>query len=89
MVEALFTGVSELLSVGGIFLLYGPFNYNGHISSESNARFDRWLKQRDPASGVRDFEAVVRLAEAAGMALQEYYEMPANNRILRWIKRID
>lgn len=86
-VEKLFSGVSGLLQAGGLLVLYGPFNYQGAYTSESNARFDVWLKERDPVSGIRDFEALNELAEDAGMALQEDYEMPANNRILCWRKR--
>ena len=62
--------------------MYGPFNYNGQFTSESNARFDQWLKARDPASGVRDFETVDALAQQQGLSLQQDYPMPANNRIL-------
>lgn len=83
-VEAMFAGVGGLLPAGGLFALYGPFNYQGRFTSDSNARFDGWLKQRDPAMGVRDFEALDRLANAAGMALMQDFEMPANNRILCW-----
>jgi hypothetical protein len=64
--------------------LYGPFNYDGKFTSESNARFDAWLKSRDPNSGVRDFEALNRLAESHGLRLQQDVSMPANNRILVW-----
>jgi SAM-dependent methyltransferase len=85
-VQCLFRGVGQVLEPGGVFCLYGPFNYNGHYTSESNARFDVWLKQRDPLSGIRDFEELNRLAEEAGLALKEDYEMPANNRILVWLK---
>ncbi len=87
MVERMFAGVGGLLSSGGDFLLYGPFNYHGCYTSESNHRFDQWLKQRDPLSGVRDFEAVDRLASQAGMELVSDYPMPANNRTLHWRKR--
>lgn len=83
-VVALFSGVGALLPPGGLFALYGPFNYGGRFTSESNAHFDRWLKQRDPASGVRDFEALDALAKLAGMVLAEDFAMPANNRILCW-----
>lgn len=83
-VEAMFAGVGGLLPAGGLFALYGPFNYQGRFTSDSNARFDGWLKQRDPAMGVRDFEALDRLANTAGMALMQDFEMPANNRILCW-----
>ena len=63
-------------------LLYGPFKYNGKFTTESNARFDDWLKQRDPASGVRDFEKVQDLAATPGLSLQEDNPMPANNQLL-------
>ena len=56
----------------------------GPDANDSNARFDRWLRSRDPASGVRSFEALNELAEAAGLTLLEDYPMPANNRILAW-----
>ncbi|MCW8891598.1 MAG: class I SAM-dependent methyltransferase [Sedimenticola sp.] len=85
-VEAMMAGVGQLLPSGGLFALYGPFNYNGQFSSESNARFDGWLKSRDPGMGVRDFEAVNTLAKTAGMQLEKDYEMPVNNRILCWKK---
>jgi hypothetical protein len=64
--------------------MYGPFNYGGQFTSESNARFDVWLKNRDPNSGVRDFEAINRLAEAQGLTLWQDIAMPANNRSLVW-----
>ena len=85
-VECLFAGIGRVLQPGGVFCLYGPFNYAGAYTSESNARFDAWLKARDPHSGIRDFEALQELAEKAGMKLKEDYEMPANNRTLVWSK---
>ena len=85
-VECLFAGVSEVLEAGGVFCLYGPFNYGGRYTSDSNAQFDRWLKARDPLSGIRDFEALCALAESAGMVLREDYDMPANNRTLVWTR---
>ena len=85
-VEALMAGVGAHLSSNGLFILYGPFNYGGKFTSASNARFDQWLKDRNPQSGVRDFEALDRLAKRAGMTLENDFEMPANNRILCWRK---
>ena len=85
-VESMFIGIGRILNSNGLFCLYGPFNYNGQFSSESNARFDLWLKQRNPESGVRDFEALQILAEKAGMEFIEDVEMPANNRVLVWRK---
>lgn len=83
-VERLFAGIGRVLAPGGIVCLYGPFNYHGAFTSESNARFDAWLKARDPVSGVRDFEAIDRLAQAQGLRLWQDVAMPANNRSLIW-----
>lgn len=83
-VEALFAGIGAHLTENGILCLYGPFKYAGAFTTESNARFDDWLKQRDPRSGVRDFEAVDALALAQGMALQHDFPMPANNQLIVW-----
>lgn len=88
-VQCMFAGIGKVLAPGGVFCLYGPFNYNGEYTSPSNARFDAWLKARDPASGVRDFEALDALAGKAGLLLTQDHEMPANNRTLVWRKRAD
>jgi cyclopropane fatty-acyl-phospholipid synthase-like methyltransferase len=85
-VEAMFAGAGSVLSAGGRLLLYGPFNYDNQYTSDSNARFDSWLKSRDPGSGIRNFEDLDKLAQQAGMLLRCDYEMPANNRILYWEK---
>jgi SAM-dependent methyltransferase len=87
-VERMFAGIGRVLEAGGIVCLYGPFNYGGEFTSESNARFDVWLKSRDPNSGVRDFEALDRLAEAQGLRLERDVAMPSNNRTLIW-RRLD
>lgn len=87
-VERMFAGVGRVLMEGGYFCLYGPFNYGGEFTSDSNARFDAWLKQRDPGSGIRNFEGLDALAQQAGMELYRDYEMPANNRILVWKKAV-
>jgi cyclopropane fatty-acyl-phospholipid synthase-like methyltransferase len=86
-VTHLFRGAGQVLRPGGVFCLYGPFNYDGRYTSESNARFDHWLKSRDPESGIRDFEALCQLAEDNDMLLIGDYPMPANNRILVWEKQ--
>lgn len=86
-VERMFEGVAALLPPGGVFAVYGPFHYGGKPTSESNARFDAMLRARDPASGVRDFEAVRELAQRHGLALEEDNAMPANNRLLVFRKR--
>lgn len=80
-------GTGRILPIDGKFALYGPFNYGNAYTSQSNADFDAWLKQRDPDSSIRNFEDLDRLANAAGMRLQGDVGMPANNRLLCWIKR--
>jgi hypothetical protein len=79
-----FAGVGAVLAPDGMLVVYGPFNYQGAFTSGSNARFDVWLKSRDPVSGVRDFEAVDALARAQRLVLQQDVAMPANNRTLVW-----
>ena len=84
VVQAFLQGVGRVLAPGGLFLLYGPFNYDGRHTSESNACFDQWLRQRDPESAIRHFEDVDREAGAAGLSPVEDVAMPANNRLLVW-----
>ncbi len=80
-------GMGDCLKAKGVFVVYGPFNYAGAYTSGSNARFDAYLKIRDPASGIRDFEWLDELAGVAGLELLEDVAMPANNRSLIWQKR--
>jgi cyclopropane fatty-acyl-phospholipid synthase-like methyltransferase len=83
-VEGMFRGIGEALTGNGMLCLYGPFNYGGKFTSESNAYFDKWLKSNDPVSGVRDFEALDLLANKIGLKLLRDVPMPANNRTLLW-----
>ena len=85
-VQAFFRGVARVLAPGGVLVVYGPFNYNGAYSSDSNREFDAWLKARDPRSAIRDAEAVDALAAAVGLVLEEDLAMPANNRCRVWHK---
>lgn len=86
-VERLFAHIARVIAPSGYVCLYGPYNYDGKFTSESNARFDVWLKSRDPNSGVRDFAAVDRLAASHGLELLRDIAMPSNNRILVWEAR--
>ncbi len=85
-VESFFDGVKKHLQENGLLVVYGPFNYNGAFTSDSNARFNLWLKEQNPDSAIRDFAAVDALAEKAGLKLLDDIAMPANNRILVWKK---
>jgi len=88
-VEALFRGVARHLDPLGVLAIYGPFHYGGQATSDSNAAFDQWLKRRDPASGIRDAEAVQALAADAALEAVADHAMPANNRLLVWRRRAE
>jgi hypothetical protein len=83
-VEGLFAGLPRVMAADFKLVVYGPFNYGGHFTSESNAAFDVWLKDRGVHQGIRDFEAVDALARGIGLELVEDRAMPANNRCLVW-----
>jgi trans-aconitate methyltransferase len=83
-VQKLFAALDSVLEPDAKFAVYGPFNYGGGFTSESNRAFDGWLKERSALSGVRDFEAVDALARSIGLQLVADHAMPANNRTLVW-----
>jgi cyclopropane fatty-acyl-phospholipid synthase-like methyltransferase len=84
-VEILFRALDRVMASDAMLAVYGPFNYGGKFTSESNAAFNVWLKQQySQASGIRDFEAVDALANGIGLKLVADHAMPANNRTLVW-----
>lgn len=86
-VQAMFAGIGQVLRAGGVACIYGPFNYGGKFTSESNAIFDASLKAQAAHMGIRDFEAVDRLAVEHDLELLQDHAMPANNRLLVWRRR--
>lgn len=87
-VEALARLAGELLPRGGVLYLYGPFRYTARALEPSNQQFDRWLRSRDPDSGIRLFEDLDALARDNGLVHEGDRPMPANNRSLWW-RRVD
>ncbi len=87
LVVKFFEGIAKKLVAEAKVCIYGPFNYQGKFTSESNANFDLWLKERDINSGIRDIEAILLLANSAGLNLIDDHAMPANNRLLVFSKR--
>jgi SAM-dependent methyltransferase len=83
-----FRGAGKVLKVDATLCVYGPFKYQGEFTSDSNARFDSWLKDRDPLSGIRDFEKIDQLAKDNDFELIEDRDMPANNQCLIWRKQL-
>ena len=85
-VEKLFAGAGHVLPVGGVLYVYGAYRYADRALEPSNEEFDRWLKTRDPQSGIRDFEAVDALARRNGLMLAGDRAMPGNNRSIWWVR---
>jgi SAM-dependent methyltransferase len=80
--EGLMAGAAAALRPGGVLIVYGPFRVDGAHTAPSNEAFDASLRERDPAWGVRDREAIVAEAEGRGLVLEEIVHMPANNQLL-------
>jgi cyclopropane fatty-acyl-phospholipid synthase-like methyltransferase len=85
-VTAMYRGIGNVLAPAGVLCVYGPFRYEGRYTSESNRQFDQALKERDPASGLRDVEAVTALAAPYGIRLVADHDLPAFNRLLVFAK---
>lgn len=84
---ALMKGAGARVPAGGVLVLYGPYRRGGAHTSPSNERFDAQLRERDPAWGVRDMEAVEALAQEEGFVCEQRVPMPANNFSLVFRKR--
>jgi hypothetical protein len=80
--QGLMTGAARLLRAGAKLFLYGPYIERDVETAPSNLAFDRSLKSRNPAWGIRHFDDVAALAAAQGLTLAERVAMPANNLIL-------
>jgi len=80
--EGLFAGAGRYLRTNGRLFLYGPFKRGGKHTAPSNAAFDESLRAQNAEWGVRDVEAMEKLAAGVGLKLIEIAEMPANNLTL-------
>jgi len=78
----LVAGAAARLVVGGLLLIYGPFNEDGGFTGTGNAAFDADLRRRNPEWGLRDREAVDVAAAAHGLIAGPVRVMPADNRLL-------
>lgn len=81
-VRILFDRLAVHLNAKAFVCIYGPFNYNGAYTSDSNARFDQWLKNQNTLSGIKNSEDILFLAASIGLSLLNDVAMPANNRLL-------
>ncbi|MEO7053004.1 MAG: DUF938 domain-containing protein [Rhodanobacter sp.] len=83
-VRQFFAQLPAVTRADGLLVIYGPFNYQGRYSSDSNAAFDQWLKDRGAHMAIRDAGDVDALAMTAGFSLLDDRAMPANNRCRVW-----
>ena len=84
---ALLDGASRILPPDGVLYIYGPFLRDGEHTSAGNAEFDRLLRERDAALGLRHAEAVAAAAAQRGFAPAGLFPMPANNLSLVFRRR--
>lgn len=84
LVQRLLQLAGTHLPATGLLATYGPFNYGGQFTSDSNRAFDAWLRARDASSGIRDLDTLRTEAAQHGLHLLHDYAMPANNRLLLW-----
>lgn len=78
----LMAGAGRLLPPGAPLILYGPYRETGVATAPSNEDFDRSLRARDPAWGLRLLDDVIAAAQAEGLAFDRRVAMPANNLIV-------
>lgn len=83
-VRHFFARLPLVASDEAILVIYGPFNYHGRYSSDSNAAFDQWLQDRGAHMAIRDAGDVDELAMTAGFSLIDDRAMPASNRCRVW-----
>lgn len=83
----LLDGAARVLAPGGKLILYGPWIVDGLQTAPSNLAFDADLRRRNPAWGLRKVEDFAAEAEERGLLLTDQREMPANNRMLLFIRR--
>jgi hypothetical protein len=76
--------VANNLPIDGIFCQYGPYNFQGQYSSESNQSFDQHLSEQG-CGGIRDIDELALWAKP--LVIIETIPMPANNFILVWQKQ--
>ena len=84
----LVSGAAAILPPGGLLYLYGPYRRDGSHTAPSNEAFDRSLRERNPAWGIRDLEALAGLAAEHGFGPPAVEQMPANNLSLIFNKPV-
>lgn len=81
-----FNGCAQVLTNEASIILYGPYLEDEVETAASNLEFDRSLKARNPAWGLRHLGDVDRVASEHGFERTSRYKMPANNLMLIYKK---
>jgi SAM-dependent methyltransferase len=78
----LLDGAARVLGPGSPLIMYGPWIRDGVPTAPSNLDFDRDLRRRNPAWGLRRVEDFSAVAALRGLELVDTRAMPANNLML-------
>ena len=84
--RGLLDGAARILPAGGKLILYGPWTLQRFQTAPSNLAFDADLKRRNQAWGLRKVEDFAQEAASRGLLLEDQREMPANNRMLLFVR---
>lgn len=82
----LMQGAARHLIPEGLLITYGPYLIDGEPTAPSNLAFDADLRARNPAWGIRRLSDVAEQAGVVGLRLRERVDMPANNKLLVWVR---
>ena len=78
----LMRGAARHLSPEGLLVAYGPFWEDETPPADSNLAFDKDLRNRNPAWGIRRLADVNEQARKAGLVPASTFSMPSNNLLL-------
>ncbi len=86
--QNLLAGAGRYLRNHGRLFVYGPFMRDHTHTAPSNAAFDASLRAENPEWGLREVADLAATADEAGLTLAETTEMPANNLVLAFARRV-
>ena len=89
--QGLFSIAERVLKSKGSLITYGPYGLSGggRITPESNRRFHAYLQRQDPRWGLKSIDELITIANDHHFELKHIFDMPANNKVLWWIKKED
>lgn len=63
---------------------YGPFRIDGKHTSDSNASFELWLKEKSKDFCIKDINDVNQVAKKHGFEVSQKHQMPASNFMMEF-----